>query len=85
MLPLEQATIRPILDAILPHKRYLKDIIHIQIEKQGILQFGSYDNFHDECIVCFLGVPLELLVQLKASGVIRSWSVPHDRAIRWHG
>ena len=25
-------------------------IIHIQIEKDGLLQFGAYDNFHPECI-----------------------------------
>jgi hypothetical protein len=25
-------------------------IIHVQIEKDGQLQFAAYDNFHPECI-----------------------------------
>lgn len=85
VLPLEEATIRPILDVILPNNRYLRDIFHIQIEKHGEQQFGSYDNFHDECIVCFLGIPTSLLDDLQQKGVIRSWTVPHEGARRWHG
>jgi hypothetical protein len=27
-----------------------KAIVHVQIEKDGSLQFGAYDNFHPECI-----------------------------------
>src|SRR5215475_8169978 len=56
-LALEPDTIRPILDVVLPCRRCLDDIIHIQIEKRRELQFGSYDQFHHECVVCFLGVP----------------------------
>jgi hypothetical protein len=86
VLALTSESVRPILDVVLPDNRYLKDIIHIQIEKEGQLQFGSYDNFHRECIVGFPpGVTPELLEQLKSSGVIRSWSVPHEGARRWHG
>ncbi len=79
-------SIRPILDVILPDNRYLDDILHIQIERSGELQFGSYDQFHPECIVGFPpGVTPELLNRLQLSGVIRSWSVPHAGARRWHG
>jgi hypothetical protein len=85
VLPLEDATIRSILGVILPDNRYLKDIVHIQIEKHGELQFGSYDNFHDECIVCYLGIPTSLLDDLQSKGVIRSWTVPYEGAQRWHG
>lgn len=86
VLPLTPESVRPILDVVLPNNQYLEDIIHIQIEKAGRLQFGSYDNFHPECIVGFPpGVTPELLVQLRSSGVIRSWSVPHEGARRWHG
>src|SRR5262245_19152181 len=53
VLPLPPESIRPILDVILPENRYLKDVYHIQIERCGKLQFGSYDQFHAECIVCF--------------------------------
>ena len=49
VVPLEPSATKKILSAIggtLPRK-----IIHIQIEKAGILEFATYDNFHPECIV----------------------------------
>jgi len=85
VLPLEPELVRPILDAVLPDNRFMTDIMHIQIEKAGQLQFGSYDSFHPECIVAFHGVSTELLDQLQNSGVIRSWTEPHEDATRWHG
>lgn len=84
VLPLELDTVQPILDVVLPGRRYLDDIIHIQIERHGQLQFGSYDNFHRECVVCYAGVETTLLDQLKSSGVIRSWQVAPDDQHRWH-
>ena len=84
VLPLELDTVKPILDVVLPGRRYLDDIIHIQIERYGEPQFGSYDNFHRECVVCYVGVETSLLGQLKASGVIRSWRVAPDDQHRWH-
>jgi hypothetical protein len=86
VLPLTTQSVRPIVDVILPDNRYLDDIIHIQIEKAGRLQFGSYDQFHRECIVGVPpGVTPELLDRLRSSGVVRSWSVPNEGAQRWHG
>ena len=63
----------------------MKDIVHIQIEKDGELEFGSYDNFDPECIVCFLGVSVDLLNSLKDKGILRSWTTPFEGATRWHG
>ncbi len=74
VLPLTPDTIRPILDVILPQNRFMKDICHIQIERAGKLEFGSYDNFHPDSIVCSLRVPVELLATLQHKGVIRSWT-----------
>jgi hypothetical protein len=86
VLPLTPESVRPILDVVLPDNRYIDDIIHIQIEKANQLQFGSYDQFDDRCIVGFPpGVTAELLDELQSSGVIHSWSVPHEGAQRWHG
>ena len=34
-----------------------KTVLHIQIEKRGVLEFGAYDNFHPECI--FFGSSLK--------------------------
>ena len=84
VIPLEPQTVQPILDVVLPEGRFMKDIIHIQIEKNGRLEFGSYDNFHRDCIVAFHGVSTELLEQLQQSGVIRSWTEPYEGATRWH-
>jgi hypothetical protein len=84
-LALEPDTLRPILDVVLPANRYMDDIIHIQIEKHRELQFGSYDQFHHDCIVCFLGVPTKFLDELKQTGILRSWTTPHEDATRWHG
>ncbi len=53
VFPLTSESVRPILDVVLPDNRCLADIIHIQIEKAGQLQFGSYDEFDDRCIVGF--------------------------------
>jgi hypothetical protein len=85
VLPLEDDTVRSILDAVLPDRRFMDDIVHIQIEKNGRLEFGSYDNFHPECIVCFLGVSTDLLDRLRGNGIIRSWTAPYKGARRWHG
>lgn len=46
---LEPTTVRTVLSAIrgnVPRK-----ILHIQIEKNGVLEFAAYDNFHPGCIV----------------------------------
>ena len=48
-------------------------IIHVQIENNGRLVFGGYDNFHRECTVAYPGVPLELLEKLKEQGIIREY------------
>lgn len=48
-------------------------IIHTQIEKNGRLAFGAYDNFHRDCVGASDAVPVHLLEKLKESGVIRSF------------
>ena len=73
--PLEPETIKPILAEVLPEARVVHQIMHIQIEKDGRIAFGSYDNFHPECIVAGPGVPMALLEQLQASGVLRSFEM----------
>lgn len=84
VLPLEPDSVKPILDVVLPNRRYLDDIVHIQIERHHELQFGSYDNFHRECVVCGTGVETSLLDHLKSSGVIRAWQVAPPDVHRWH-
>jgi len=73
IMPLETDTIRPILDQVLPKARVVHEIIHIQIVKHGQLMFGAYDNFHPECIMCSLHVPVTLLENLHHRGVLRAY------------
>jgi hypothetical protein len=80
ILFLEHDTVRPILDVVLPDNRYKDDIIHIQIEKRRQLQFGSYDQFHHECIVSWAGVPTKFLDELKEKGALKSWTTPDEDA-----
>ncbi|HLP84257.1 MAG TPA: hypothetical protein VK157_07900 [Phycisphaerales bacterium] len=84
VLPLELDTVQPILDVILPNRRYLDDIIHIQIAHADTLRFGAYDNFHRDCVVAYEGVDTNLLEELQASGVIRSWKYAPSDQHRWH-
>lgn len=48
-------------------------IIHVQIEKDGKLVFGGYDNFHKECTVAYAGIPVELIDKLQEKGIIRGY------------
>jgi hypothetical protein len=76
VLPLEPETIRPILDEVLPEGRAVHHIIHTQIERKGQMEFGAYDNFHRDCVVCEGdSVSRELLEKLRLSGVLRSWEL----------
>jgi hypothetical protein len=50
-------------------------IIHVQIERNGALEFGAYDNFRPKCTVTYPRVSATLLDELKAKGVLRSFSV----------
>jgi hypothetical protein len=42
----------PVAEAVFKRLGYRvpNRIIHIQIEKDGVLEFGAYDNFHRDCI-----------------------------------
>jgi hypothetical protein len=52
-----------------------KNIIHVQIERNGSLQLGAYDNFHPDCVVTGPEVSAELLEKMKISGVVRSFGL----------
>ncbi len=75
VLPLNDSTVRKIWK-IISEKDHLvnpRGIIHVQIEKNGKLAFGGYDNFHRDCVVVCESVPLEILRALEKKGVIRSY------------
>jgi len=74
ILPLTPET-RPLIWEAVSKVDHLADdgIIHTQIEKDGRLAFGAYDNFHPDCVWAGHAVPRSLLQGLKESGVIRSF------------
>jgi len=73
VLPLEKEIIRLILYQVLPNNRFSRDIIHIQIEKNNSLDFGSYDNFHPDCIACSETISAEFLQSLVTEGTLKSF------------
>lgn len=80
VVPLEPENVVPILQEIVG-RRLVHEIVHIQIEKQGVLQFGSYDHFHADGCVVWLGVAEPSLQELKSKGILRSYEqAPHGSA-----
>jgi hypothetical protein len=60
--------------------KYLKRvIIHVQIERDGVLELGAYDNFYQECVVTGPGISPALLDELKSANVLRDFKVATRR------
>jgi hypothetical protein len=76
VLPLEPSTGKAIISAI--GGTVPGSIIHVQIEKSGVLEFGAYDNFHPECIYFRSGVGHEFLESMVSQGLLRSVQKPPD-------
>jgi hypothetical protein len=49
-------------------------IIHIQIEKDGQLQFGAYDNFYPECIYFGSAVKEGVIQSLVSQNITRPYT-----------
>jgi hypothetical protein len=74
IVPLETNTIPLILDQLMRSKDVWRDIIHIQIERNGIIEFGAYDNFHPDCVVSGSNISRTLLEKLVSEGAIQSFA-----------
>jgi hypothetical protein len=48
-------------------------LVHVQIEHEGKLVFGAYDNFHKDCVVAHESVPEELLAKLHGKRILRAY------------
>ena len=78
VLPLEPSMSKTIVSSIggtIPSA-----IIHIQIEKNGLLQFAAYDNFHPQCIVFGTGVKPVVLESLVCQGIMRPYTKRRPRS-----
>lgn len=72
VLPLEPGVGQSIVSAIggtVPNT-----IIHIQVEKGGVLQFGAYDNFYSECIFFGPEVSERIIGFLLSESIIRPYT-----------
>ena len=68
VLPLEPSMSKAIISAVggtIPGT-----ILHIQIEKNPLLQFAAYDRFHPECIVFGTAVKQAFLESLVSQGIM---------------
>jgi hypothetical protein len=74
IVALEINTIPLILDQLMRSKDVWRDIIHIQIERNGIIEFGAYDNFHPDCVVSGSNISRTLLEKLVSEGAIQSFA-----------
>ena len=74
VLPLTSLTIPKIEKAVISKIAFSYDeIVHVQIEKQGLIAFGAYDGFHEECVVASSAIPTALLSQLVRDNVLESY------------
>jgi hypothetical protein len=76
VLPLDPSMGKSILSAI--GGTVPGSIIHVQIEREGVLEFGAYDNFHPECIYFRSGVRPEFLESMVSQGILKSVQKPPD-------
>src|SRR5438874_11372588 len=54
-----------------PPSRLVRDVEHIQIEKEGRLELGIYDNFHPDSSWAGEQFSPEFLDRLKEKGILR--------------
>ena len=59
-----------------------KSILHIQIEKGGVLQFGAYDGFDPGCIYFGSAVSDSFIESLTTEGIIRPFTEAKPRRTR---
>jgi hypothetical protein len=69
ILPLEGGRVADIMSAIGP--KLPRSILHIQFEKNGVMEFAAYDNFHPECICFGPGVAPAIIDDLVSQKVLR--------------
>jgi len=69
VIPLESPMGQNLLSAI--SGAVPKRIIHIQIEKNGILQFGAYDNFHPGSVFLGPAFTQEFVDSLVSQGILK--------------
>ena len=68
VVPLELSTKDAIIAAI--DGTVPRTVLHIQIEKDGRLEFGTYDRFHPECFTVGNGLTSAFVDPLLSEGIL---------------
>jgi hypothetical protein len=76
VLPLTPATVPSIEKAVVSKVAFkgYAGIAHVQIERQGRLEFVACDNFHEDCVWVSKAVPASLLAELVKNRVLHSYA-----------
>jgi hypothetical protein len=71
VLPLEVEMVRPIMAAV--GGTVPRGLIHVQVQKEGRLQLGLYDNFDPNCMFLGPGLTPSFIATLQDAGVLTHW------------
>jgi hypothetical protein len=71
VLPLEVEMVLPIMAAV--GGTVPRGLIHVQVQKEGRLQLGLYDNFDPNCIFLGPGLTPSFIATLQEVGVLTHW------------
>jgi hypothetical protein len=72
VLPLASTAIEGILERITSPAGIVQGILHVQIERSGVLVFSACDEFHPRASAC-AAEAAELLEELRSKGAVRRW------------
>ena len=72
VLPLEAETVGSIMEAV--GGTVPRSILHIQVEKEGRLELGLYDNFAPKAMFFGPALTPEVLENLQSDGILSHWT-----------
>jgi hypothetical protein len=72
VLPLEAEMVRPIMAAV--GGTVPRGLIHVQVQKEGRLQLGLYDNFAPKCMFFGPSLTPSFMAKLQEARVLVNWT-----------
>ncbi len=78
VVALTRKTVAPILQQVMA-AGLKRAIIHLQIERNGVLELGAYDNFDPDYVVTGPGISPELLDELKRKHILHDFGVARSK------
>jgi len=80
---LNSDTLERLLEQVLFEDRFLHEIEHIQIQRNGQIQVLIGDNFHDECVSVGPSITVGLLEGWKSQGIIKGYQTDAEAKARF--